>query len=293
MAEQFILRDAASSWEGTSLSSINASREVGARLSKNPSGWQRAFIKIITNSKTIGSVIDSVSVGERELRVDPLLRLELGIPEGDSVQVEPLEPVACKETEIAVSAGDLSTDELISLCKLYFEGQPLAVSQSKRLFRHYTGEPVDVRILRVTPGDLCVFTRDTRIVLTGQLVSQRIRFADVGGLDREVQVLRERIIRPLRAKDFFQSMGIRVPRGILLYGPPGCGKTLLARALGTELGIEPQMIRGPEVFAGVYGETEKAVKEVFEKARKEAPSLILIDEIDALAPSRQSTRGDL
>ena len=288
-----MIRDDDSSREGTGLARIRSSREDYAALSRIPSGWQRAFVRIRVGSRTLGAAVDTVATGAPELRVDPLLRVDLSLAEGDTVQIEPLEPVACEEVEIAVSSGDWSTENLTNLCRLYLEGQPLAVSQSKRLFRNYTGEPVDVRILRVEPDDSCVFTRDTQIVLTEQQVSQRIRFVDVGGLDREVVILRERIIRPLRAKDFFQSMGIRVPRGILFHGPPGCGKTLLARALSTELGIEPQMIRGPELFAGVYGETEKAIKEVFEKARKEAPALILIDEIDALAPSRQSTRGEL
>lgn len=293
MAHPFIIRDGDPSLEGTGIVNIRALRDDGAALSSITPGWQRAFIKIIAGSRTLGAAIDTMAVGARELRLDPLLRVDLGLPEGATVQVEPIRPMACGEAEIAVSSADLSTEELISLSRLYLEGQPLTVAQSKRLFRHYTGEPVDVRILRVDPGDLCVFTRETRIVLTQQKVSQRIRFVDVGGLDREVRILRERIIRPLRARDFFQSMGIRVPRGILFHGPPGCGKTLLARALSTELGIEPHMIRGPELFAGVYGETEKAIKEVFEKARKDAPSLIVIDEIDALAPSRQSTRGEL
>lgn len=293
LTSQFTIRDADSSREGTGLVSVRASREDVAALGRIALGWQRAYMKISAGPKTCGAVVDSVSAGARELRVDPLIRVDLGLSEGAVVEVDVLKPVACEEVEVAVSSGDLSTAELANLCGLYLVGQPLSSSQSKRLFRHYTGEPIDIRVLRVKPNDLCVFGKDSRVILTQQRVSQRICFTDVGGLDREIEILRERIIRPLRAKDFFQSIGIRVPRGILFYGPPGCGKTLLARALSTELGIEPQVVRGPEFFAGVYGETEKAVRSVFDKAREGAPSLIVIDEIDSLAPSRHNTRGEL
>ncbi|RLE57376.1 MAG: AAA family ATPase [Thermoprotei archaeon] len=113
-----------------------------------------------------------------------------------------------------------------------------------------------------------------------------VRWSDIGGLEEVKQQLREAVEWPLKYPEAFKRMGIKPPKGILLYGPPGCGKTLLAKAVATESGANFIAIKGPEVFSKWVGESERAIREVFRKARMAAPCVVFIDEIDAIAPMR-------
>ncbi|WP_336110002.1 AAA family ATPase [Streptomyces sp. PTD9-10] len=117
-------------------------------------------------------------------------------------------------------------------------------------------------------------------------------FADVVGLDDTVTQLRERLILPLRNPALFAEAGVRVERGVLFHGPPGTGKTLLARALAHECGSRFLSVRGPELLDKWFGESERAVRDLFQRARNLAPSILFFDEVDALAPRRNSGGGD-
>jgi transitional endoplasmic reticulum ATPase len=113
-----------------------------------------------------------------------------------------------------------------------------------------------------------------------------VRWTDIGGLDKVKEELREAVEWPIKNPEVFKRMGIRPPKGILLYGPPGCGKTLLARAVATESEANFITIKGPEVFSKWVGESEKAIREVFRKARMSSPAVIFFDEFDSLVPGR-------
>ncbi len=113
-----------------------------------------------------------------------------------------------------------------------------------------------------------------------------IKWEDIGGLDNVKQELREAVEWPLKAKDVFEKIGIRPPKGVLLFGPPGTGKTLLAKAVANESGANFISVKGPEIFSKWVGESEKAIREIFKKARQNAPCIIFFDEIDAIAPKR-------
>jgi transitional endoplasmic reticulum ATPase len=113
-----------------------------------------------------------------------------------------------------------------------------------------------------------------------------VHWEDAGGLEDVKQHLKEAVEWPMKNPEMFTRLGIKPPKGILLYGPPGCGKTLLARAVATESEANFITIKGPEVFSKWVGESEKAIREVFRKARMAAPSVIFLDEIDSLAPRR-------
>ncbi|MFQ5712328.1 MAG: AAA family ATPase, partial [Candidatus Geothermarchaeales archaeon] len=113
-----------------------------------------------------------------------------------------------------------------------------------------------------------------------------VRWDDIGGLEGVKQELQEAVEWPLKNPEVFKRMGIRPPKGILLYGPPGCGKTLLARAVATESEANFVTIKGPEVFSKWVGESEKAIREVFRKARMASPAVIFFDEFDSLVPRR-------
>ena len=113
-----------------------------------------------------------------------------------------------------------------------------------------------------------------------------VKWDDVGGLEEVKQVLKENVVYPLKNPDLYEKFNIKPPRGILLYGPPGCGKTLLAKAVARESGANFIAVRGPEILSKWVGESEKAIREIFKKARQHAPAVVFFDEIDAIAPVR-------
>jgi transitional endoplasmic reticulum ATPase len=113
-----------------------------------------------------------------------------------------------------------------------------------------------------------------------------VHWSDIGGLEEVKQELKEAVEWPLKNPEIFTRLGIKPPKGILLHGPPGCGKTLLARAVSTESEANFITIKGPEVFSKWVGESEKAIREVFRKARMAAPAVIFFDEMDSLVPRR-------
>jgi len=118
-----------------------------------------------------------------------------------------------------------------------------------------------------------------------------VRWTEIGGLDEVKNRLKEMVEWPLKRPDSFRRLGIHAPRGILLYGPPGTGKTMLAKAVATESSANFISIKGPEVFSKWVGESEKAIREIFKKAKQSSPSIVFLDELDALAP-RRGAAGD-
>ncbi|HHT9128359.1 MAG TPA: CDC48 family AAA ATPase [Candidatus Wujingus californicus] len=125
--------------------------------------------------------------------------------------------------------------------------------------------------------------------------AERIKFSyeDIGGLGHEIQRIREMIELPLKHPEVFERLGIDAPKGVLLYGPPGCGKTLIARAVANETDTYFITINGPEIIHKFYGESEARLRGIFEDAKKHAPSIIFLDEIDAIAPKREHVVGDV
>ncbi len=125
--------------------------------------------------------------------------------------------------------------------------------------------------------------------------AERVKFSyeDIGGLGHEIHRIREMIELPLKHPEVFERLGIDAPKGVLLYGPPGCGKTLIARAVANETDAHFITINGPEIIHKFYGESEARLRQIFEEAKKNAPSIIFLDEIDAIAPKREHVVGDV
>ena len=123
--------------------------------------------------------------------------------------------------------------------------------------------------------------------------SARVSYEHIGGLEKEVRLVREMVELPLRYSEVFEKLGIEAPKGVLLYGPPGTGKTLIARAIASETRLHFIRVNGPEIIHKFYGESEARLREIFEEATLKAPSVIFIDEIDAIAPKRAEVLGDV
>ena len=140
-------------------------------------------------------------------------------------------------------------------------------------------------------------TRDTEVQVLhadgAQEMAFHVTYEDVGGLDRALERIREMVELPLKRPDLFARLGVEAPRGVLVYGPPGCGKTLIARAVATETQAHFIHVNGPEIIHKYYGESEAKLREIFEEANRHAPAIIFLDEIDAIAPRRSVVVGDV
>ena len=156
-------------------------------------------------------------------------------------------------------------------------------------------------VKKTTPGGVVLVVEETEIRLEGEPAGagrepntrQRISYEDIGGLGPQIRRIREMVEVPLRFPEVFRKLGIEPPKGILLFGPPGSGKTALARAVANESNIFFTSISGPEIIGKYYGESEARLRAVFEEANRNAPAVLFIDEIDAIAPKREDTKGEV
>ena len=156
-----------------------------------------------------------------------------------------------------------------------------------------------VRVQRVEPGGHGVVTDTTQIELgfgpsaVDGAQPPRLRYEDLGGLQDELRRVRELVELPLKYPALFERLGVEPPRGVLLHGPPGTGKTLIARAVASEVSAHFVLLNGPEIINKWYGESEARLREIFDEAQRKAPSIIFIDEIDAVAPKRANVAGEM
>jgi transitional endoplasmic reticulum ATPase len=145
----------------------------------------------------------------------------------------------------------------------------------------------------VLVGEQTELNVKTEAMEAKEAVSPSVTYDDVGGLEEQLQRVREMIELPLKHPELFDRLGIDPPKGVLLYGPPGTGKTLIAKAVANEAGAQFFSIQGPEIISKYYGQSEEKLREKFEEAEKNAPSIIFIDEIDSIAPKREDVHGEV
>ncbi|KAK6153279.1 hypothetical protein DH2020_012918 [Rehmannia glutinosa] len=159
---------------------------------------------------------------------------------------------------------------------------------------------VEFKVVETDPGEYCVVAPDTEIFCEGEPIKREdeerlneVGYDDAGGVRKQMAQIRELVELPLRHPQLFKSIGVKPPKGILLYGPPGSGKTLIARAVANETGAFFFLINGPEIMSKLAGESESNLRKAFEEAEKNAPSIIFIDELDSIAPKREKTHGEV
>ena len=184
--------------------------------------------------------------------------------------------------------------EFTDFVKNRLKGLPL--SQGDEISVMILGNSMEFKINKISPKNVVKIDRSTKLsILTDAEEDKRIRvtFEEVGGLRSQIKAMREIVELPLRHPELFIRLGVEAHSGILLYGPPGCGKTLLAKVLASESEANMYSINGPEIMNKYYGETEARLREIFKEAKDNSPSLIFIDEIDAIAPKREEAYGDV
>lgn len=160
------------------------------------------------------------------------------------------------------------------------------------------GHAIPFTVTKTRPHGIVKVTNETKLTILNEPAPEgkglpRTTYEDVGGLHEEIQRVREMVELPLRHPELFQRLGIEAPKGVLLHGPPGCGKTLLARAVANESEANFFSINGPEIMSKFYGESEARLREIFQQAQQNAPSIIFIDELDAIAPKREEVTGEV
>jgi len=236
--------------------------------------------------------------GEAIIRIDGNLRgnIHKGIDEKvtiNMVEAGYAEKLVIQPTQAVRLSGGGEFIGRMLLGRPVFEGQAFRVN--------ILGNALTFVITKVSPKGIAIVNQQTHIELKetpyepkeGHKDLPDIHYEDIGGLGRELDMVREMIELPLRHPEIFEKLGIDPPKGVLLYGPPGTGKTLIAKAVANEVDAHFISLSGPEIMSKYYGESEGKLREVFDEAQENAPTIIFIDEIDSIAPKREDTRGEV
>ncbi len=229
------------------------------------------------------------------IRIDGQTRKNIGVALNDVVKIKKITTKVAKSV-VLMPVNDVVTvdKEFTDFVKNRLKGLPLSIGDEISVM--ILGNSMDFKINKVSPKAVVKMDRSTNLtILTEVAVDKkpRIMYEEVGGLKDEIKAMREIVELPLRHPEVFSRLGVEPHSGILLYGPPGCGKTLIAKVLASESEANMYSINGPEIMNKYYGETEARLREIFKEAKDNSPSIIFIDEIDAIAPKREEAYGDV
>ncbi|XLU30664.1 hypothetical protein S245_066730, partial [Arachis hypogaea] len=241
---------------------------------------------------------------EPKIRMNKVVRWNLLVRLGDVVSVH-----QCPDVKYGKRVHILPIDDTIegvtgnlfdAFLKPYFLEAYRPVRKGDLFLVRGGMRSVEFKVIETDPGEYCVVAPDTEIFCEGEPLKRedeerldKVGYDDVGGVRKQMAQIRELVELPLRHPQLFKSIGVKPPKGILLYGPPGSGKTLIARAVANETGAFFFCINGPEIMSKLAGESESNLRKAFEEAEKNAPSIIFIDEIDSIAPKREKTHGEV
>ena len=229
------------------------------------------------------------------IRIDGQTRKNLGVALSDVVEINKVMTKPAKTVTLMPIADQVTVDkEFTDFVKNRLKGLPL--SQGDEISVMILGNAMEFKIEKISPKGIVRIERTTNLTILSEASEDkksRITYEQVGGLQEEIKVMREIVELPLRHPELFVRLGIEPHSGILLYGPPGCGKTLLAKVLASESDARMFSINGPEIMNKYYGETEAKLRDIFKEAKENSPSIIFIDEIDAIAPKREEAYGDV
>ena len=263
------------------------------------------FIEITGKRKTAAKVFRASpdDEGKGTISIDGMVRSNAGISIGDKVTVSKanVQPAAKIIVAPKIPAGKRvkygqGDEELFKkglLSRPLVKGDSIVIPNIALM-----GGFLPFIILSTQPGGVVIVDNNTDIVIKTESVDvedsngMSITYDDIGGLEGELKRVREIIELPLKHPELFDRLGIDPPKGVLLYGPPGTGKTLIAKAVANESGANFYTINGPEIMSKFYGESEEKLREKFEEAEKNAPSIVFIDEIDSIAPKREAVSGE-
>jgi len=230
------------------------------------------------------------------IRMDGTLRRNADVNIGDKVIVRKASPKPATKVRLAPTVHSMSIDESFKkYVKKKLVGLP--VVENDIIPVPVLGQAVQLVVIDTRPRGVVIITEKTTVDILEKPVTAttipKVTYEDIGGLHEVIAKIRELVELPLRHPELFQRLGIEPPKGILLFGPPGTGKTLLAKAVANESDAYFIAINGPEIMSKFYGESEQRLREIFEEAKKNAPAIIFIDELDAIAPKRDEVIGEV
>ncbi len=240
-----------------------------------------------------GQATDS---GRGTVRIDGNTRNNAGVGIDDKVKVKRIEVAYAEQVTLAptealrITGGEEYIGQLLE-GRVVGKGDEIAISVMNRR--------IDLIVTKTEPNAQAVIVNEgTQIVISEEVAKPqrnlpRVTYEDIGGLRGEVVKVREMIELPMKHPELFERLGIEAPKGVLLHGPPGTGKTLLAKAVANETNAHFISLSGPEIMSKYYGESEERLRQIFEEAEKNAPSIIFIDEIDSIAPKREEVTGEV
>jgi transitional endoplasmic reticulum ATPase len=280
-------------------------RDVGKRRARIDSlSMAKLAIKPGEIAELIGKRSTPVTVwlaesqenGKEIIRIDGQTRKNVGVGLNDMLTVRKVRSKAAKSVFLLpLGHNSMSIDEqFCAFVRNKLAGYP--INEGDEISVGVLGNSIDFVIKKIIPRTISRIERSTKVnVVAPTTVDERPRvtYDEIGGLKEQINRLREIVELPLRHPEVFAKLGIEPHSGILMYGSPGCGKTLIAKALASESSANFYIINGPEIVNKYYGETEARLRDIFKEAKETAPSIIFIDEIDAIAPKREEAFGDV
>ena len=276
-------------------------RDAGRGVARLPKSAQRALgvisgeTVVIEGERPTIAKVWPAGVGDGTIRIDADTRANAGVNVGETVEVRPISANVAREIVVEVPVE--VDEELLDAVATDLRDRPIQPGESVRLER--AGVPATV--VASTPDGMVRVTDDSRIRVREGTPAETAdddgasppsprrtdpTYEDIGGLDEELEQVREMIELPLSEPELFRRLGIDPPSGVLLYGPPGTGKTLIAKAVANEVDAHFEVIDGPEIVSKYKGESEEKLRETFERAVENAPAIVFIDEIDSIAGAR-------
>ncbi len=231
------------------------------------------------------------------IRIDGFTRKNSGVAINEYVVVRPAKVKTAMSITLAPVDMRLNVDEdFTNFVKNRLMERTLVEGDTTLVMM--LGHAIPFTVSKTRPHGIIKVTAETRLTILNEPAPEgkglpRTTYEDIGGLHEEIQRVREMVELPLRHPELFQRLGIEPPKGVLLHGPPGCGKTLLARAVANESEANFYSINGPEIMSKFYGESEARLREIFQQAQQNAPSIIFVDELDAIAPKREEVTGEV
>jgi len=252
----------------------------------------------IKGKRTSSAVVWPANEDEKNpdcVNIDGQTRKNVGLPLDDIVEVQKVE-VKTAKTVVLMPINDVVTidKEFTDFVKNRLKGLPLTSGDEISVM--ILGNSMDFKISKISPKRVVKIDRLSNLKILSEAATDkknRITYEEIGGLGVEITAMREIVELPLRHPELFARLGVEPHSGVLLYGPPGCGKTLLAKVIASESDANMYLINGPEIMNKYYGETEARLREIFKEAKDNSPSIIFIDEIDAIAPKREEAYGDV
>jgi transitional endoplasmic reticulum ATPase len=300
--------------------------DSGRGIARLPAKWMQQLglgegdvIEIVGKRSTAARAIGPYGSddGLEIIRIDGLQRANAEVGSGDYVEVRKVESKVATRVVFAPAAEQVRLTGSAEALKRSFEGRPLTEGDTVATAGHqrvnadmpehvrqllnapaFALQEVRLRVVSTAPRGIVHIDASTVVELLPEFTKKDgerradVTYDDLGGMKSTIDALREMVELPLRHPELFQRLGVDPPKGVLLHGPPGTGKTRLARAVANESEARFFIINGPEIMGSAYGESEKRLREVFEEAAKSAPSIIFIDEIDSIAPKRGQVSGE-